>query len=297
VIAITTAGRLRKLMGTELGRLDLAAQPWPEPLEELALRYGARWSAELKTGALDELMERYASRLKREHEALSQVILFVGALRELEAEGQIRVWPWKLSAWPIPHERVVVRALDALCPDGKSVLLGVFQGGELFTCIVLRRKGPGFDLMLGPDGLRREMGLVSGDWRRDYRHLTRAAEQSAGPLALGCFGELETLRRLVEKPSPGAWAAAVAARDVVLSPAVPAVAIPLGIDVGRAAYVAVRDLAERMGAGSWFGSDSPFSPALQRAREIAGVDRDIKEMLGFDPIVLLRRLLSRGGEG
>jgi hypothetical protein len=296
IIAVTTAGRLRKLIGTELGRLDVAAQPWPEPLEDLALRHGTRWALELKSGALDTLMERFALRLQREQDALAQIVSFVGVLRELEAEGQIRVWPWKLSAWPVPHERVLVRALDALCPDGKSLLLGVFQGGEVFTSIVARRKGTGFDLLLGPDRLRSEMGLVSGDWRRDYRHLSRAAERAAGPLAIGCFGELETLRALTDKPSPGAWAAAVAARDIVLSPAVPAVAIPLGVDVGRAAIVAVRDLAERMGAGSWFGSDSPFAPALQRVRDLAGVDRDINELLGFDPIVLLKRLFSRGGE-
>ena len=76
-----------------LGQLDLAEQPWPEPLEDLAARYGARWAAELKSGALEDLMERFAERVRREHDALSQIVLFVTALRELEAEGKIRVWP------------------------------------------------------------------------------------------------------------------------------------------------------------------------------------------------------------
>jgi hypothetical protein len=296
VIAVTTAGKLRKLLGTRLGRLDLAAQPWPEPLEDLAERYAARWALELKSGALDELVERVAERLTREQDALSQIVLFVAVLRELEAEGRIRLWPWRLSAWPVPHERMLERALDSLCPDGKSMLLGIFQDGELFTAIVLRRGGSGFDLILGPEPLRRDMGLVSGDWRRDYRHLARAAEQAAGPLALGCFGELETLRGLLEKPSPGAWAGAVAARDVILSPAVPAVAIPLGIDVGRAAISAVRDLAERFGAGQWLSAAGPLAPALRRARELAGVDRDLRDLLGFDPFELLKKLLGRRGD-
>jgi hypothetical protein len=136
------------------------------------------------------------------------------------------------------------------------------------------------------------MGLLSGDWRRDYRHLARAAEMRAGPLALGCFGEVETLRRLGHDPTPGAWAAAVAARDVVLAPVTPAVAVPLGIDVGRFALSAVRDLAERMGAGAWFGPESPLSPALDRVRGLH-LDRDLKSLLGFDPWELLRRLISR----
>lgn len=292
VIAVTTGERLRKLLSTEVGRLDRAVQPWPEALETLAERHHARWALAIETGALDEVMERLGQRLRREHDMLSQTLLLVGVLRELEAEKRIRVWPWRPSAWPVPHERVIVRVLDAFCPDGKCIAFGVFSGGEVFTAIVLRRKGRGFDLLLGPDELRREMGLLSGDWRRDYRHLARAAELRAGPLALGCFGEVETLRRLGHDPTPGAWAAAVAARDVVLAPVTPAIAVPLGIDVGRFALSAVRDLAERMGAGAWFGPDSPLSPAFDRVRGLH-LERDLQSLLGFDPWELLRRLLAR----
>ncbi len=191
----------------------------------------------------------------------------------------------------MPKRRVLTRVLDALCPDGKCLAFAAFSGGELFTAIVLRRRGQGFDSILGPDDLRREMGLTSGDFRRDYRYLARAIERRAGPLAIGCYGEIETLRALGRDPSPGAWAAAVAARDVILSPVTPAVALPLGVDVGRAAYRAVRDLAERMGANAWFGPDSPFAPALERVR---GLGReDLQALLGFDPWQLLRRLVAR----
>ncbi len=292
VVAVSSEDRLRKLVSTRVGRLDHAVQPWPESLETLAERHAARWALEIQFGALDELMERFASRLRREHDLLAQSILLLNALRELEAEKKIQVWPWRLSAWPVPHERVIVRVLNAFCPDGKCVVLGVFQGGEVFTSVVLRRKGSGFDLVLGPDELRREMGLLSGDWRRDYRHLARAAEMRAGPLALGCFGEVETVRKLVRDPTPGAWAAAVAARDIVLAPVTPAIAVPLGIDVGRAAFAAVRGIAERMGAGAWFGPESPLSPALDRLRELR-LERDLESLLGFDPWELLRRLLAR----
>lgn len=296
VIALTTAARLRKLLSTERGRLDPRAQPWPEPLADLAERHSARWAVEIQTGALDELMERVGSRMRREHDTLTQIILFTNVFRELESEGKISVYPLKPKSWPVPREKVVLRALDALCPNEKSMLLGVFDQGEVFTAILARRNGSGFDLILGPDKLRTEMGLISGDWRRDYRHLARAAESEAGELALGCFGELETLKQLVDSPAPGAWAAAVASRDVILSPAVPAVAIPLGIDVGRAAFVAVRGLAERMGAGAWLGPDSPIAPALGRLREITGVERDVTELIGFDPIAILKKLFSRERE-
>jgi hypothetical protein len=296
VIALSTGQRLRKLVSTERGRLDPKEQPWPEPLADLAERHAARWAAEIHTGALDELMERFAERLRREHDTLTQIILLVDVFRELEAEGKISVHPYRPSSWPVPREKTVLRALDALCPNDKSMLLGVFDQGEVFTSILARRKGSGFDLILGPDRLRSEMGLISGDWRRDYRHLTRAAESHAGELAIGCFGELETLKQLVDSPAPGAWAAAVASRDVILSPAVPAIAIPLGLDVGRAALVAVRGLAERVGQSGWLGPDSPLGPALGRLRELTGTERDLTELFGFDPIAILKKLLSRERE-
>lgn len=293
VIVVTTGARLRKLLSTESGRLDLSEQPWPESLEELAERHGARWAAELQTGALEDLMERFAERLTRDQDSLAQTLTFVGVLRELEADGQIEVWPWKLASWPVPRHGVILRVLDALCPSGKAICFGAFRGGELFTALVLRRRGEGFDYVLGPDELRGEMGLLSGDWRRDYRHLARAAEARSAPIALGCYGEVETLRRLVHHPAPGAWAAAVAARDVIVSPAPPVVALPLGVDVGRAAIVVVRELAERMGAAGWFGPDSPLAPALSRVRDFTGLERDVSELLGFDPMQLLAKLFSR----
>jgi hypothetical protein len=296
VIALTTAQRLRKLLSTERGRLDPKEQPWPESLADLAERHSARWAAELHTGALDELMERVGDRMRREHDTLTQIILFTNVFRELEAEGKISVYPMRPKSWPVPREKVVLRAFDALCPNQKSMLLGVFDQGEVFTAILARRNGSGFDLILGPEKLRSEMGLISGDWRRDYRHLTRAAEAEAGELALGCFGELETLKQLVDSPAPGAWAAAVASRDIILSPAVPAVAIPLGIDVGRAAFVAVRGLAERMGAGAWLSADGPIAPALGKLRELTGVEGDVTHLIGFDPIAILKKLFSRERE-
>lgn len=293
VIAVTTGERLRKLLSTDSGRLDVRAESWPAPLPVLAARHHARFAARIETGALEELMERFAQRLRREQDALEQLWVLFGILRELESEGRIEVHPWKLASWPVPHHRVMVRVLDALCPSGKAIVFGAFQDGELFTALVLRRRGEGFDLVLGPDELRGRMGLVSGDFHRDYRYLSRAAEACAAPLALGVFGEVHTLRKLLHSPRAGAWAAAVAARDVIVSPATPAIALPLGVDVGRAALAVARDLAVRLGADGWLGERSPLYPLLQGVRDLTGVDRDVRELLGFDPMMLLRKLFSR----
>ncbi|MEB2310929.1 MAG: hypothetical protein OZ921_02275 [Sorangiineae bacterium] len=294
VIAITVGAELRKLLSTEQARLELDGEPWPVPLAELAARHGVRWAVAVSSDALEELTERFADRLRREHDLLAQGLLLVGILRELAAEGAISAWPWHPASWPVPRERVLLRALDALCPDGKTLLVGAFHQGELATCLAAHRRATGFDRLVGPGLLRREMGLVSGDWRRDYRHLARAAERTVGELANGCFGELDTFRRLVEEPRPGAWAAAVAARDIVLSPAVPAIAVPLGVDAGRAALASVRALADRLGATNWLEESALLRPALERMRELTPGRDELERLLGFDPIVLVRRLLGRG---
>jgi hypothetical protein len=293
LLAVTTDGRLRKLVSTQRGRLDVQAATWPEELSALSARHNARWAVRIETGALEELMERFADRLRRDLDGLEQSLIFMGVLRELEQEGRLQVHPWRMASWPVPNHRVLMRVLDSICPDGKSIAVGVFEAGELFTALVLRRGGQGFDLVLGPDQLRTEMGLLSGDWQRDYRYLARAIEVRAAPLALGCFGEMATLQKLLHRPAPGAWAAAVAARDVVVSPAPAAVALPLGLDVGRFAFVAVRELATRAGAAAWFGEESPLFPLFQSVRDLSGVDRDVTSLLGFDPMQLLSRLFRK----
>jgi len=297
VIAVTAAGRLRKLLSTRRGRLDPVVEPWPSPLAELAQRHRARWAIELENGALDELMDRFADRLRPELDFAAQALEFVASLRELEAEGKVKLWPPQLDQWPLPSERILLRAIEAFCPDGKAIMLGVFSLGEVATCLVMRRRGAGFDLIVGPDELRDEMGLVSGDWTRDYRHLARAAERRVAPIALGCFGELSTFQGLAASSSPGAWAAAVAARDIILSPVMPGVAIPLGIDAGRAAVLAMRELAVRLGAGSFIEQAAARYPALERVRELYSGEIDLKELLGFDLLSVLRKLLARAERG
>jgi hypothetical protein len=294
VVAVSTGQRLRKLVSTTRGRLDLYSGPWPEALEDLARRHGAAWVLHLHTGALEELMERFGQRLRPEHDYLAQVLLLLRILRELDLEGALCTWPRRIAAWPIPSEALVTRAFDAFCPDGRAVLLGVFADGHLATSLAARRRGAGFDWILGPDELRTEMGLVSGDWTRDYRHLARAAELRVGPLALGCFGELGTLQQLVRHTAgPGSWATAVAARDIIISPVAPAVAVPLGIDLGRAAVAAARGLVNRLAASSWLAADGTLLPALERFSQRYGIDRDIESLLGFNPLGVLRQLLSR----
>ncbi|MGC4091669.1 MAG: hypothetical protein QM756_28065 [Polyangiaceae bacterium] len=289
VVALTTSGRLRKLVSTRRGRLEHSTEQWPCELSELAARHQANWALELTTGSLDSLADRFAERLRPADTYLSQILQLLLVLRELEDGGQLRVWPWPVKEWPIPTERAVLRALDALCPVGKVALLGVFARGSLYTSVAVRRGERGIEAILGPGALRPQMGLLSGDWQRDYRFLAEAAEKVVGPLALGCFGELYTFQSLVGS-APGSWALAVAGREVVLSPVSPALAVPLGLDAGRAMWASLRGFAERFGAGDLLQAAGRLRPG--REFGMPAFEADIKAWLGFDPLRLLSRLLA-----
>jgi hypothetical protein len=297
VFAIHGDGRLRKLVHSRAGRLRLddVVADWPLEPEELARRHHASFAAIIEMGALESIMERFGARVRRTDDLTAQLLLLVSLARDEVISGRIENWPARLAGMPVPGAGVVKGTLDAVCPGGTSVLVGLFEAGELWTSIALRRHvSGGFDWIVGPDDIRRDMGLLAGDFRRDYRHLVRTIERRMGRVSLGCFAEAPTFRRLEVDPSPGAWAKAVAVRDVILSPVPPALAIPLGVDAGRAAVSAVRTVLDRMDAWRY------ITPLTDRVRDLVPPEladekkrQEIFSMFGFEPLELLRRLLSR----
>lgn len=288
VIAVHDRGKLLKLLHTTVGRLRLddAQRDWPISAHALAARHHASWAATLTAGVLDDIADRFAARVRRGDDLTAQTVALLQVAREEAAGGRIDLWPGRLRGMPIPPAGVVNGTLDSVCRPGRSMVVGVFQDDELWTCFAMRRGAAGFDLLLGPDEVRADMGLLAGDWRRDHRHLARAIEDRAGPLSLGCFTEVATLRALLVDPEAGAWARAVALRDVILSPIPPAIGIPLGIDAGRAALSALRDLTERV---------DPLGIVVPTVRAALGrtSPHDEGGLFGFHPLELLRKLLSR----
>jgi hypothetical protein len=266
VLVIHDGSRIRKLLHTRVGRLDPTSEAWPASLADLAERHRASWVVAARFGALDEVMERFGVRARRGDDISAQALTLLGIARELEAEGLVQLWPRGLQAIRVPAPGLVHRTMDAVCGAGRAAVVGIFDRGELWTCIAMLRGPQGFERIVGPDELRRQMGPLAGDWRRDYRHLARAVELTMGELSLGCFAEVETLRALEVEPAAGAWARAVAVRDVVLSPLPGALAIPLAIDAARAMLITVQDLAQRfdpIGVVHPLVSDV-VSPALER---------------------------------
>jgi len=299
IFVVHAGGVVRKMLHTRRGRLEREGEwaTWPdEPEAERATRFAAlakahqaSWVIATEVGALDELMERFGARAKRTDDIVAQSLSIVGIVRELMNEGRIEGWPRRLKNVPVPTASMVTRALDSICKEGHAIALGVFESGDLWTSLVVRRGPRGFDMIAGPDELRSAIGLLSGEWRRDVRHVVSAVEDKYAPLALGCFGELGTLHELQRNGSAGAWSRAVAVRDVVLSPMPLAIGVALGIDGARYAFDTLRSLSPAMAIPF---SGAIFEPAIAALRKRAAnvTDKDIAAVLGFSPLAILRAL-------
>lgn len=289
VIAIHDSGRLRKLLHTGTGRLDPRG-PWPVPLADLAETHHASWALAAESGALEEVMERFGARLRRTDDLTAQALLLVTIAREMMQEGAIERWPMRLHGFPQPTETMVRRAFDSICPDGHAMVLGVFRHGDLWTAGVARRRGDSFDVLAGPEDVRIRMGLISGDWRRDYRHVARAVEEQYAPVAMGCFAEVDRFRELQVDARPGAWGRAAVVRDVILSPMPVGIRLALGADGARFAFESFRAIA---GQSQTLRRLEPLMAHARRRLGDAVGDRDVSSTLGFDPLAALRALLRR----
>lgn len=290
IIAVHERGRLVKVLHTNAGRLSPRYIEWPQSADELAHKYGVAYVIVLERRALDRIMEGFAARSRPNDDLTAQSLTLISLAQAEFAQGNISAWPLRLRGMPIPKVGMVRASFDAVCPVGKSMVLGLFERGELWTCIALRRSEDGISHIIGPEEVRDDIGLLSGDWRRDHRHLARTVEGRIGPLAVGCFAEHATFRALEVDPSPGAWARASFVRDIILSPLPMPMAIPLGIDAGLAAFVAVRNIVERLDSGGVVSGK--IERLWERASERPELAR-VEELLGFHPLDLLRRLLTR----
>jgi hypothetical protein len=141
--------------------------------------------------------------------------------------------------------------------------------------------------MVGPDFLIEWAGPLAGDFRRDHRALTRAVSTAMAPVHLGLFAQREAFQALLRSAEPGAWAQAVALREIIVSPAAPYVHVALGADALRA--------AGKRTAAAFGGVDltSYFAPIAALARQRIGRVSSLTNILGFNPLSTLASRLRR----
>ncbi len=303
LFVIHEAGEVRKMLHTRRGRLEREGEwrQWPDVSEgqrtkrlaALAEAHQASWVVAAEVGTLEEVMERFGARARREDDLVAQALSLITIVRELMTARRIEGWPRRLKNVPVPTQPMIRRALDAVCKESHAIALGVFKDGALWTALVVRRAARGFDLVAGPDELRRAMGLIS--WRVAARRPSprRRGRRSLRAVGVRLLRRAATLSTLQADARPGAWSRAVAVRDVILSPMPLAIGVALGLDGARYAWSTVRSVTPT--PALFHAPLAVFEPAVQalRKRVSSATDKDIASVLGFSPLEVLRALRRR----
>ncbi|GAB4204100.1 MAG: hypothetical protein OHK0013_18750 [Sandaracinaceae bacterium] len=287
VVVVSAKGTVRKAFHTVRGRVrDFQFEGW-DRLAGVPERYGARRVVVLREGALEELVARASQRMHREDDYLAQWLHVVRAVREEIDSGRLAIHPRPFVSVPLPTPQLVRRTMDSVLPDDRTFVLAVWRGSALWTSAVLRRRAGEIDWIAGPDQLLAWTGPLGGDWRRDHRIVSQAVAAHVAPVHLGIYGELRSIRKLLRSREPGAWARAVASREVIVSPTPPYVAVALGADAMRRV---ARKSTELLGGLDPLRRLTPVLGLLRgRVAEVASVT----QALGFDPLKLLAQFLQR----
>lgn len=276
--------RLLRAIHSVRGSLDCSTIRWPGSLEQLASDLGCWWALQ---GSLDDLRSLASMSFLRDEgqDYMARLLELWAALQELQSDGRLFSWPHRLDHWPALVD-LAPQGLVSLCPDGHAAVAAIWRGTHLSTALAFSRRRGRIERILGPEVLQPAMGLVSGDWSRDYRYLSVAVERLLGPLGLGFFAQESAVRELSWQGDAAAWARAVAARDVIVSPMSAGLAVPLGLDLGRSLLRRARDLVTNWG-GEWVGSaelGGLFESGVRRP--------DLRDLLGIDAFSLLRDALD-----
>ncbi len=292
IVVVSSEGVVRKAFHTVHGRVrDLEFHGF-DRLEGLPELYGAKRVIALRERVLEDLFARASARMHREDDYVAQWLHVIRAIKDEMDDGRIAVHPRPFTSVPLPTPQLVRRTLDSVLPDDRSFVLAVWRGHSLWTAAILRRRAGEIDWIAGPDQLLAWTGPLGGDWRRDHRLVSQAAAEHVAPVHFGLYGDLRSVRRLLRSREAGAWAKAVASREVILHPTPPYVAVALGAD-------AARRVAQKSSAVFGSGLFGGFDP-LRRLGPVLGLLRDrvaevasVTQALGFDPLKLLAQFLQR----
>ncbi len=236
----------------------------------------SRWGLSVTPSSLAALEAELSSRLGPKASALDSWLNLARVAHEQCRAGTVGLWPSPApatdpsTASPTAAD-MFQRTVGFVVTEGHCFALALFDDNGVHSACALRRSASGFDLVAGPHAIVAQVGLLSGDWRRDYRLVNESVSSLYGPVALGCYAETRTIDKLASSTGARAWATALAMRELVVSPA-PA-AFTLGLGVG-AVRTALRDMAElaRRASGSDIASDA-----------IAGATTDARDFLRSAP--------------
>lgn len=286
VVVVDEDGRPCASFLTHRGHVSVDAWQGTDGLDALCELHGVQRAVVLDRGAIEELTDRAAEIMPLTADYATQWLAIASATRQLENEGKLLFWPPRRHL-PLPTTQMLRRALDLLLPDNHVLLLVIWEGHRPWTVIALHRRGGDIDRVVGPDLVLDWAGPLGGDLRRDYRQVRRAVSRALGPVHCGVFARRDVIERLLAQPEPGAWARAIALREVLISPAPRYVHMAVGADAARAAGKRAR--------GFFGGLDltSFLAPAAGFAREHIAQIGSVTHILGFNPLEALAARLRR----
>lgn len=241
----------------------------------------------VREGAIDFIVEQAATHMPMPGDYAAQWLALLGILRRAEQAGALLSYPAQRRP-PVPAPAVLERALDLVLPNGKSLVVAVYDGPALWSALVLRRRNGALDLLAGPRAITSWTGPLGGDYRRDHRTIRAAVGRNAAPVHLGIFAQREQLTELLRDPWPGAWAAAFATRDVVVEPAPAYIGVAAVADAGRAVTGALREL---LGGVDLLASAAPLAGYAREQLGQVGRVSSLTGMLGFNPLDTLAERL------
>lgn len=208
----------------------------------------------LREGALEDLAERIALRVRREHDYLAQVFTVVESLRELERAGTLRTYPGTLARIPLPPPETLRHALDLIASDGNAFVLCVHGERGLENAYAVRRRDGSFDAIVGPRRIEAWTGSLPGTFDGDHRAVVAAVHRELAPVQLALSVRREVAHKLITQRSPGALSAAVAAKDLLADPAPSWLALGVGIDTVASALAGVSQAIEGSPLGDALGA-------------------------------------------
>lgn len=280
--------RLLRLLHSRKGPLPPQGVRFPGSLAQIASDHGCSWLLQLSMEDAKALAaESWARRSDQDY--LARLLSLWGALQDLQSEGRLESFPHRLDRWPALVD-LAPRGLASLCPDDHVAVAAIWRGTRLSTALAFRRRRGRIDRIVGPAVLQEAMGLVSGDWTRDYRYLSQAVERHLGSLGLGFFAQEAAARELSRRGDAAAWARAVATRDVIVSPMSAGMALSLGVDLGRTVLRRARDFVSGRGFGGW------IPPELGPLFESEAHRPDLRDLLGVDAFSLLEQATAAQGD-
>ncbi len=235
VVVVNRVGVPVASFHTARGMLDPRSLPAPGDLPGLCAATDATACIVMRDRAMGELSDDLAEPLDPDQDLASRVMRFAQVVRELGNGNWLRVWPNPFPDVLLAAAPAAKSATDLLLPDGHSVVLGIFDEGQLWTGAALRRQGGRFDAFAGPVAMAEWAGPLGGAWERDHRVVADAVRRQLGEIHLGLFLERPTAERLFAAGPSGEWAKAYATRHLILHPMPAFAAAGLGLDVVRGA--------------------------------------------------------------